>query len=497
MIGAERVAEIRRLFFAEHWKIGTIASELGLHAETVRLSLETDRFNHSKTLRTCLTDSYIGFIKATLERYPALRATRIYEMLRERGFVGSERAVRRTVERLRLPAREAFLRLSVLPGEQGQVDWAHFGKVQVGRAERRLSCFVMVLSYSRALYLEFFFDQSLPSFLAAHVNAFEDLGVPRILLYDNLRSAVLARQGSTFELNPRLHELAAHYHFQARFCSVGRGNEKGRVERAIQYVRHSFFAARSFTTLADFNRKALKWRDEIAHQRAWPSGDHRTVNEAWQEERPRLLPLAQHRPGTDLMIQVRSQKTPYIRFDLNDYSIPPEVVGRPLTLLASGSSVRLLDGASEVARHPRSFDRHERVENPAHIEALLRLKGKADGLTRANRLVAAVPLADAFLSAAVERGESLSRLTDKLTRLLSDYGEDLLTKALQEALEKGTPNASSVAYLLQRLMRTLKRRPPLPVSISKRPELADLVVSPHDARSYDALHAAEEESHDE
>jgi transposase len=489
VIGPDVAAEIRRQFFAEHWKIGTIASQMHLSWDTVRLALETDRFNRTAELRACLTDPYIDFIKASLERYPELRATRIYEMLKARGFPGKERAVRRTVAGLRPTARRAFLRLSVLPGEQAQVDWAHFGTVRVGRAERRLSCFVMVLSHSRALYLEFTFDQSVSSFLSAHVRAFSNLGIARTLLYDNLRSAVLARRGEAVHLHPRLLELSAHYHFQPRFCAVGRGNEKGRVERVIGYVRHSFFAARPFTGLSDFNRKALVWRDEVAHQRPWPGGDHLTVGQAWEEERTRLLPLPEHAAATDQIVTVRSQKTPYVRFDLNDYSLPPQAVGRELTLVASGTTVRLVDGATEIARHERSWDRHAQVEDPEHIKALIQERKRAGGMTRLHSLLTSVPSAEAFLEAAVSRGESDRIQADKLVRLAADYGSDLLERAVAEALSHGTPNAASVTFLLQKLVRSLQRRPALPVTISSRPELINLAVSPRDARSYDALHS--------
>src|SRR5207249_8839505 len=129
--------------------------------------------------------------------------------------------------------------------------------------------FVMTLSYSRSLVLEFFFDQTLETFLRGHVRAFDQVcGVPRTILYDNLRSAVLERRGDAIHFHPRLLELCAHYHFAAQPCRPGRGSDKGVVERAIRYVRESFFAARPFTTLADFNRQARAWRDEIPHRRS-------------------------------------------------------------------------------------------------------------------------------------------------------------------------------------------------------------------------------------
>ncbi len=151
------------------------------------------------------------------------------------------------------------------------MDWAHFGHVLVGHARRALSCFVMTLSYARALYLEFFFDQTMENFLRGHAHAFQAWnGQPRTILYDNMRSVVLERRGNQILFHPCLLELSAHYHFAPQPCQVRAGNQKGRVERAIRYVRDSFWAARSFTTLAECNRQAWLWRDEVAHQRRWP-----------------------------------------------------------------------------------------------------------------------------------------------------------------------------------------------------------------------------------
>ena len=256
MIDPELVAKIRLLFFAEHWKIGTIATQLNLHRDTVRAALETDRFNRPKQERTsCKTDPYVDFIRQTLAQYPRLRSTRIFQMIRARGYEGGSSQLRRLVARLRPVVQEPFLQLRTFPGEQGQADWADFGEVRIGQARRRLSCFVITLSYSRALALNFFFDQSLENLLRAHVESFQQFqGSPRTILYDNMRSVVLERYQNQVRLHPRLLELAAHYHFAAHPCRPARGNEKGRVERVIRFIRESFFAARPFSTLEDFNR---------------------------------------------------------------------------------------------------------------------------------------------------------------------------------------------------------------------------------------------------
>ncbi|HKX58129.1 MAG TPA: IS21 family transposase [Steroidobacteraceae bacterium] len=489
MIPPEQLAEIRRLFFAEHWKLGTIASALGLHPDTVRRAVQTERFNEKlKTLRPSRLDPYVNFIRETLERYPRLRATRIHDMIRSRGYEGSAVQVRRLVARLRPVRREPFLALRAFPGEEGQADWAHFGVVQVGRARRKLSGFVLALSYSRALAVSFFFDQSLENFLRGHVHAFSQLGgCPRTILYDNLRSAVLQRHGDAVQFHPRLLELCAHYHFAPRPCAPARGNEKGRVERAIRYVRDSFFAARPFTTLEDFNRQARVWCEHVAQNRRWPGDDTRSVAQALDEERPRLLPLPSHPFDTDLVLPVHSGKTIYVRFDLNDYSIPPEAVQRPLTIVASESEVRILDGARELTRHRRSYDRHQLVTDPAHQQALLAHKRRALGATPNGRLLGAVPEVEALLEAAVGRGESAVGQTARLLQLLDDYGAAELRHAVHEALERETPRVSSVAYLLQRRRRRAGHRPLAQVSLTHRPELTHLHVEPQDLETYDDL----------
>jgi len=498
MIEEKTRAHIRYLFYAEHWKVGTIARELMLHPDTVCHAIETDRFaNTTKTLRPRMTDPYADFIREVLAKHPRLRATRIFQMIQDRGYRGSVIQVRRFISCVRPAHKEAFLRLRTFPGEQGQVDWGSFGKVPVGRAHRQLSCFVATLSYSRGLYFEFFFDQQMENFLRGHANAFEDWnGLPRILLFDNLRSVVLERRGSDIHFNPRLVELSSHYHFSARPCQVNAGNQKGRVERVIRYIRESFFAARPWTTLEDLNRQARQWRDQVAHARPWPGGDSRTVAEVFAEEQPRLLPLPAHRFDTDLLVPVRSRKTIYVRFDLNDYSIPPAAVGRQLLLAASGTTIRILDGNQEIARHRRTYDSRQQVLDPAHQDELLKEKRKALGSTRGSRLSQAIPESEAFLDEAFKLGESARRQTNQLLHLLDLYGAGELRAAICEALARKTPRVSSVQFILNQRRRANKRRNPSPVDLSRHPELEHFSITPHNLETYDAL-AKDDDPEDE
>ena len=198
LITPEQHAEIRRLYYGEHWKVGTIAAGLGLHHDTVRAAIADRQAVRRGACRATQLDPYLPFVRETLAQYPRLRATRLFEMVRPRGYPGSVVQLRRAVRLLRPPLSPTlYRRLNTLMAEEAQVDWGAFGSIRIGHGTRPLSGFVMVLSYSRAISALFTLDQTLESFLRGHVEAFDAFGgCARTLVYDNLRSAVLDRCGA-------------------------------------------------------------------------------------------------------------------------------------------------------------------------------------------------------------------------------------------------------------------------------------------------------------
>src|SRR5437899_1321729 len=381
MISPEQRAEIRRLYYAKHARVATIATTLRVRHDTVRHAIEPDRFiRPGAQIRPSALDPYKPFVLATLEQYPRLRATRLYEMLGARGYAGSVVQVRRWVRTVRPAARaEAYLRLETLPGEQGQVDWGNFGALPIGRARR---------------------------------------------------------------------------------------------------VR----------SLEDLNAQLARWIAEVAHARPLPgSGHDQLVREALAAEQPRLLPLPAHPFACELVRPAVSGKTPYLRFDGNDYSIPHALVRRPLTLVVSETLLRVLDGVTEVACHGRSYDRSQQVEEPAHLAALAREKRRAHELRGRDRLRALCPEAEPFLDALARRGEPLASHTTALLRLLDQYGASALNAALRDALRRGAVSAPSVAHLLDQRARARRQPPPLTVVLPPDPRVRDLRVTPHPLAAYDAL----------
>jgi transposase len=480
--------EARRLFFAEHFTVNAIAETLGIHHDTVKDALGVRQFVSTPRLHKSRLDPFIPFIAATLEQYPRIRASRLHLMLKDRGYEGSVQQLRRVVRRLRPTPATAYLALNTMPAEQAQVDWGDFGTLRVGKAERKLSAFVLTLSYSRRTFARFTFDQTLATFLACHVQAFREIGgVPRVILYDNLKSVVLERIGNAVHFHPAILELAGHYHFRPEPCNKAAGNEKGRVERAIGFMRTSYAEARHYRSLDDANRQLRQWLDNVANVRKWPQDRTKTVDDAWREEQPRLLSLPAHEPDTNHLQPIRSGKTPYVIFDLNKYSIPHTLVRKPVTLVADERSVRILDGETEVARHLRSFDRGETVEDPAHLTGLLEQRRKAIVPKAQDRLRARVPEVDRLFELLALRGENLGFNVARLSELLADNDVEDFRAAVVEAATRETPRASSVASILHR--RTSARRAPaiLPVNLPDDPRVRGLNVISHDTASYDVL----------
>jgi transposase len=489
-IAQELQSQILRYYHAEKWRIGTIAAQLGVHRGTVqRVLAQAGLPGQAPLQRPSRVDPYLPFIRDTLAQFPTLTASRLYQMVRERGYTGGPDHFRHLVSLHRpRPKAEAYLRLRSLPGEQAQVDWGHFGYLEIGRARRPLMAFVMVLSYSRQIFLRFFLDARMENFLRGHGAAFQAFGgVARVLLYDNLKSAVLERQGQAIRFHPTLLAFAGHYRYEPRPVAVARGNEKGRVERAIRYVRENFFAARAYRDLTDLNAQAEAWCLGAAAERRCPEDTALSVGQAFVSEQPRLLALPDNPFPTDERVEVKAGKTPYVRFDFNDYSIPHTRVRRLLTVLADPDRVRVLDGHQVIAAHPRSYDRGAQIEDPTHIERLVEQKHQASQHRGTDRLAQAAPNSQLLLIKAAERGYRLGTITRELLGLLNRYGAEELQTAIEESISRGVPHPNAVRLALEQRRQAQQLPPPLAVSLSSTAQQRDVIVQPHRLDGYDQL----------
>lgn len=486
-IPIEREAEVRRLYYAEHWKVGTIASELGVHHDAVErvLGLQ-DKHARARAPQQRLLDPYKPLVQQHLERHPRLRATRLFDMIEDRGYEGSERAVRRYVATVRpKPAKEAFLSLDTLPGEQAQVDWGHVGSIPVAGGKRALWVFVMVLAYSRAIWAELVLDLSVYSLLRSLTRAvafFE--GAPRTFLFDNAKTIVLERHGAAIRFHPLLLSLCGALCVSPRLCAVRKPQQKGGVERAVRYLKERFFAARRISSLARGNEELLSFLTTKAMSRAHPRLPGRTVASVYCDEKRSLLTLPSPLPPIDQILPVAVDKTAFVRFDANRYSVPPEAVTTgTLTLVADDVGIRLLDKDVEVARHDRVWGRNQRVEKTEHRAALIAIKrGAADGKGR-DRLRAEVPEIDTLLARWVEDGRNVGSLTARTLSLLDLYGATVVAAAVADVLARGVADVGALALACERLRKD--RGQPVPIPLSLADHVQDRDVLPHDLGGYD------------
>jgi transposase len=489
-ISEELRAQILRYHHVEQWPIGTISTQLSVHHTTIKRVLAETGIPKKKILvQGSIIEPFIPFILDKLEQHPNLTAKRLYNMVKERGYPGGDDHFRHLISLYRQrPPAEAFLRLTTLPGEQAQVDWGSFGTITIGKAKRSLVAFVMILSYSRRIYLQFYLNQRMENFLRGHEGAFLAFnGLPRVLLYDNLRSAVLERQGSIIRFNPSLLSFAAHYRFEPRPVAVARGNEKGRVERAIRFIRDNFFAARTYNDIDDLNAQAKIWCETVVMDKPCPEDKTKTVREVFIQEQPRLLALPDNPYSCNEIETVSVGKTPYIRFDLNDYSVPHTEVQKRLTVNATLDKVMILDGQKIVATHQRSYDKSAQIENPEHIKALVKQKQKASLHRGQNFLTNAVPCAYDFLKQAVERGYVLKSITKQLMELFDDYGAEDLKEAMQQALDKNSPHPNTVRKCLQILRDKRKQKVTIQSTYASNPKIQSSRIKSDRLSDYETL----------
>jgi transposase len=433
-------------------------------------------------------DAFKPFLLERLTAYPEMTAIRLFEEIRKRGYAHGVAQLRRWLMGVRAPrSKKAYLRIELEPGEQAQVDWGSFGQMRCGVTLRPLSVFAMVMSWSRALFLDFSLDQRIETFLLMHCRALDFFGgVPRKVLYDNLKSAVLHHVGSTVQFNPRLLALAGHYLFEPAAAPVRYPEAKGRVEGAIKYIRHSFFYGRSFRSLDDVRAQAAAWRDQVANDRI-----HATTRERPRErllvERPRLRALPTRPFDTDAIVPAIVSKEVRVRFDANSYSVPHAHVGKAVMVRASDSVVRILADGVEIARHDRCFDRRRSIEDRAHVEALAdKKKGPFMG-SRKDRLANLAPEARMYLQEVARRRIGLESEIQKLQRLVARYGETEVAGGMAKALAARTFGSRYVRALIDqgRFARGLAE-PPEPI-VTGHPTADNLDVTPHDLETYDAL----------
>ena len=432
--------------------------------------------------RTSKLDPFKGQIVGWLDAHP-LTAQQVFQRLRDAGYQGGISIVKDYVHTIRPRRREAFLTLAFAPGEAAQVDWGEYGTLAVGNTRRRLSFFVMVLAWSRQMYVEFFLSQSMEQFLAAHVNAFQALGVPKKVMVDNLRCAVLRHvRGAPVEFNPRYLDFARHYGFDPVACAPAKGNEKGRVERGVGYVKTNFLNGLDLPDFAALNPAAQVWLETVANVRQHRETQHRPVD-LWREELAQLQPVNARPFDVGRVLSMRANRQFRVTLDTNHYSVPARLAGQAVTLKAYPERVCIYQGEVLVARHCRAWDRHQDIEDPDHPKALIAQRRHARDAQVTKRFFALSPLAVKYNAGLLERrGHAIAHVR-KIVALADIHGDEAVARAMVDALAFEAFSSEYIAHLINARTRQLPE--PSPLVLMRRQDVLDLDLPPADLSAYE------------
>ena len=484
MIDYETFMKIKSYHEKDGLNCNQIAAIMGLSFKTVKKWLNEKRYRMRKSADlSSKLDPFKNQILQMLEKYP-YSAAQILLRIRENGFDGGYTIVKDYVRKVRPPKTRAFLTLSFAPGECAQVDWASYGSVNVGSTCRRLSFFVMVLCYSRMMYVEFTVSQTMEHFLACHQNAFNFFGaVPKKIMVDNLKSAVLSRiVGQAAVFNPKYLDFADRAGFTIAPCNIGKGNEKGRVENAVGYVKKNFLAGLDIPDFTAVNPAARHWLDTVANVRI--HGETRKKpHELFKEERPCLNALPENPFDIATVSQVRASSQFRITIDTNRYSVPAEYAGRPLTLKTYPDRLCIYCNDKLIARHVRSYDRYRDFEDPDHPRELLAQRKKARDQKIFMRFLTLSPKAEQYYRKLEQRRMNPYHHVRKIVALSEIYPLESVARAMEDAFAFEAFSCEYIANLLEQRSRCLPEASAL--HLTRREDLLDIKIEQPDLTIYE------------
>jgi len=463
-------------------KPSQIARELGLDPRTVKKWLNEKRFRkRSSHIRSSKLDPFKDSIVRMLEAYP-YTAVQILYRIREEGYGGAYSILKDYVRKVRPSRAHAFLKLSFAPGECAQIDWGSYGSIRVGETSRRLSFFVMVLCYSRLMYVEFTVSQTMEHFLACHQNAFASFGlVPRKIMVDNLKSAVLKRAlGRDPVLNPVYLDFSNHYGFTIAPCGVRKPHEKGRVENAVGYVKKNFLAGLDLDFSA-MSPAVRLWLDTVANVRIHGETKRKPI-EMFAEEQQSLLPLPPHTYDIGNISLVRASTQFRVTLDTNHYSVPAEYAGALLTLKTYPDRLCIYHADKLIARHTRSYDRQKDFEDPDHPKELIAQRKKARDQKIIMRFLSLSHKALDYYRELEKRRMNPSHHVTKIVALSEIYGVEPVARAMEDAFFFQAFSSEYITNLLEQRARSL----PVPgaLHLTRRSDLLDLEVPKPDLSIY-------------
>lgn len=484
MIDYETFTRIRHLHDQKGLTSYQIARELHHDERTVRRCLAAKQFMPRKSVRRpSVIDPFKDTVVRMIESYP-YTAQQVLQRLREEGFSGGYTVVKKFIRKVRPKKEKAYLTLAFAPGECAQVDWGSYGSIRVGETTRRLSFFVMVLCYSRQMYLEFTVSQTMEHFLGCHQNAFRAFGgIPKRIMVDNLKSAVLKRTpGEAPLFNPRYSEFAAYHGFSISPCGVAKGNEKGRVENAVGYVKKNFLAGAELPDFVAMGPAAQQWLDTVANVRIHGETRQKPVDMLFTEL-PHLQPLPLHPYDIAQISSVRASPQFRVALDSNRYSVPARLAGQLLTMKAYPDRLCFYYEERLIARHSRSYERNRDFEDPDHPKELIAQRKKARDQKSMHRFLSLSHCSLEYYRELDKRHLNAGIHIRKIMALAEIYGDEAVACALADAMKLHAIGSDYIANILESRARILPE--PGALHLTRRADLLDIIVEAPDLSIYD------------
>jgi len=484
MINYSVFCQLRQLADQKHLNVAQIAEELNLDPRTVALWVARPRYQPRQSpQRTSKLDPFKGQIVALLERHP-YTAQQVLQQLKTQGYAGGYSILKEFVRRVRPVRKPAFLMLEFAAGECAQVDWGSYGSITVGSTRRRLSFFVMVLCYSRMIYVEFTLSEGMEQFLSCHRHALEFFGgCPQKIMIDNLKVGVLEHPpGMEPRFHPRYLDFAAHHAFIPVACQVKKANEKGRVESGVGYVKKNFLNGLELPPFPALNPAARQWRDTVANVRL--HGEiHCKPLERFAQEKPLLRPLPALPYDCAVLRPTCANGCCRVVLDTNRYTVPYLYASQKLTLKIYPDQLLLYHQEKLIATHLRSYDRHQDIRNPDHIQELLVHRHRAREQTCLQAFLSLGPQADLYVRKLQEKRLNAPHHIQKIVALGQLYSPDKVARALEDALSFEAYGWEYIANILEQR----ERQPivPSPLHLTRRQDLLELDLPPADLNLYE------------
>jgi transposase len=484
MIDRKTVFDIHRLKNAGY-SARQIAREMRLGRATVKKYIETPEITlNPKKPKGSKLDPHCEMIDSFLEEYPLIQTPVVLQRLREKGFDGQITIVRDYLRKRRekaLKNRQVFIRFESAPGVQMQIDWGHFDTLTYGATKRKLYALAVVESYSRMLYVQFTHSQRQEVLHHGLLNAFRFFGTsPEEIVVDNMLTAVTERCGRVIRFNDAFLDFLRPLKIAPVACNIRSPQEKGKIERSIQYIRQNFWPARTFADLMDVQNQVNQWRDTIANVRI-----HQTTGEKPQDRFAKVIP----RPLPEGLPDCRETETVLVHkdfaviFDGNQYTAPPWTAGKHLILKADFNTVALYHLEKQVTAHFRSWERKQRIELPAHREQVKKLQNKLWRQRDIALLSSLCPEAVDYLSAIALARQPVQKTASILLTLKGEYGEAALICAVRKAIAHKAYGAEYIRNILHQESTPKKQHPPVKL---KNDALNNIRLSEPSLAEYDA-----------